>query len=234
MKILEKIQRTLSLILKELELLLKDKQALLIVFLLPILVILALGISGYLSNDQALDPSLVIGVVDLDTSSGWVGEDLSVNFTKELSQKANIINISYAEYDDNMQWRYLSDGIIDGYIIIPLNFEFYLSVAEIPAYINVTLDSTNLGGQANVISVLTETIAEFKIVHNLTRDELLPVISYEWYSDQRQSHTLRVLRTWKTDRPGSRMAGLLEVLGTGHGRSVERVPDLCTGPLRFR
>jgi len=183
-KILEKIQRTLSLILKELELLIKDRQALLIIFLLPVLVILALGFSNMnFGGTDDFDNSIIIGMVDLDTSSGWPGEDLSYNFTTYLQQKTVVVFYTSEQYQQNRQWLDLEIGNIDGYIIIPENFEFYVSISEIPAYLNLTLDATNVVAQAKIISAITDALADFKIDHNLTRDEVLPLITYEWYSD---------------------------------------------------
>lgn len=181
---MEKIQRTSSLILKELSLLFKDKTALIVIFALPLLVILALGFSNMsLSNGDNYDSSILIGVVDLDTSSGWPGEDLSSNFTDYLERYVKIIRYSEPEYQSNKQYNDLESGRIDGYIIIPLNFEFSIAIAELPGYINLTLDATNVLVQGKVLNALTEAIAIFKLDHNLTRDEILPAISQQWYSD---------------------------------------------------
>ncbi len=167
---LERVKRTLSLARKEIESLLKDKQALLIIFLLPTLVIVALGSSGGGGSAHA-----IIGIVDLDTTSGAnsPGPDLSENFTAALDSLENTEIIIFSNVAEANLSLFLEE--IDGFIIIPDMFEQNLSSDELPriAFIELYLDDTNYAGAGAVIGKVEAAIIIFKYDLNILRDEIL-------------------------------------------------------------
>ncbi|MHA1784381.1 MAG: ABC transporter permease [Candidatus Helarchaeota archaeon] len=181
-----KIGRILNLILKELEALFRDKQALLIIFLLPILVIVAIGST---SNAIQGNSTIIIGVVDLDTSGGYPGQDLSVNFTQTLDHVVDdtgkeyviVWNYTEAQYNASQPWHDLQEGKIDAYIVIPEGFETAITTISV-VYVNLTTDATNIKGQANVIGAVVDAIADFKFKHDFYADEIIPVMYQEWFS----------------------------------------------------
>ena len=177
--------RTINLILKELESLFKDKQALLIMFLLPILVIFAIGSTSSAIEGKSV---VVIGVLDIDTSTGYPSQDLSYNFTMTLDSLVDdkgadyvvIRNYTQAEIAVNQPWYDLQAGVIDGYVEIPQGFETAITTISV-VYVNVTTDATNLPGQANVINAIIEAVAIFKVQHDFYADEILPAMVQEWF-----------------------------------------------------
>jgi len=181
-----RISRILNLILKELESLFKDKQALLVIFLLPILVIVTIGLT---SSSVEGKSTLTIGVIDLDTSGGYPGQDLSENFTATLinliddqgKKYVNVVSYTSAEYNASLPWAALESGLLDAYIIIPEGFETAITTISV-VYVNLTVDATNPIGQAGVLSAIIEAIAQFKVEHNFFADEILPTIYQGWSS----------------------------------------------------
>ncbi|MHA1357325.1 MAG: ABC transporter permease [Candidatus Helarchaeota archaeon] len=167
---LERLKRTLSLARKEIESLLKDRQALIIIFLLPTLVILAVGTSGGGGNAHA-----IIGIIDLDTTSGanFPGPDLSENFTATLDELENTDIINFTSIAEANLSLFL--GEIDGFIVIPDLFEQNLSSDELPriAYFEVYLDDTNYEGAGSVIGKIEAAIIIFKYNLSIVRDEIL-------------------------------------------------------------
>ncbi len=168
--VFDRFKRTLSLARKEIESLLKDKQALIIIFLLPTLVILAIGASGNGGSTHA-----TIGIVDLDGTSGanYPGPDLSVNFTNTLDELENTDIINFTSIAAANLSLFL--GEIDGFIIIPNMFEQNLSSEEYPriAYMEVYLDDTNYAGAGAVIGKIEAAIIIFKYNLSILRDEIL-------------------------------------------------------------
>ncbi|NHI94909.1 MAG: ABC transporter permease [Candidatus Lokiarchaeota archaeon] len=184
-KIKSRASRVINLILKELESLFKDKQALLIMFLLPILVIFAIGSTSSAIQGKS---TVVIGIIDLDTSTGYPGQDLSLNFTRTLDNLVDdkgtdyvvIRNYTKAEIDTKVPWYELQAGKIDAYIEIPEGFETAITTISV-VYMNITTDATNIAGQANALNAIIEAIAIFKVQHDFYADEILPSMDQLWF-----------------------------------------------------
>ena len=178
---LERVKRTLSLAQKEIESLLKDKQALFIIFLLPTLVIFAIGSSSSGGSAHA-----TIGIVNLDTTGGAnsPGPNLSQNFTATFATipNTNIINFSNDIAAANLSLFY---GVIDGFIIIPDMFEQNLSSEELPriATIKLFLDDTNYAAAGVVIGKVELAIIKFKYNLSIIRDEVLYIPTFLYSSD---------------------------------------------------
>jgi len=177
-RVLERVRRTLSLAQKEIESLLKDKQALIIIFLLPTLVIFAIGSSSSGGSAHA-----TIGIVNLDKTSGTHPPlpNLSENFTATLKSIPNTDIIDFSA-DIASANQSLFSGKIDGFIIIPDMFEQNLSSPEMPrvAIIKLYLDDTNYATEGVVIGKVESAIIKFKYKLGYIRDEVLyfPTILY--------------------------------------------------------
>lgn len=176
---LDRVKRTLSLAQKEIESLLKDKQALLIIFLLPTIVNFAIGSSSGGGSAHA-----IIGIVDLDTTSGTYtpGPDLSENFTLTLNSIENTEIIYFNSTAEANLSLYL--GEIDGFIVIPDLFEQNLSSDELPriAYIELYLDDTNYAASGVVISKVEEAVIRFKYNLSILRDEIFYIPEFLYSS----------------------------------------------------
>ncbi|MFX1299201.1 MAG: ABC transporter permease [Promethearchaeota archaeon] len=175
----QRVKRTLSLARKEIESLLKDKQALIIIFLLPTLVIFVIGTAAGGGSAHA-----TIGIVDLDSTSGanLPGPDLSENFTATLDFIENTDIRHFSTVAEANLSLFL--GEIDGFIIIPDMFEFNLSSAELPriAFIELYLDDTNFAAVGTVIAKIEAAIILFKYNLSIMRDEILYIPKFLYAS----------------------------------------------------
>ena len=174
----QRVKRIFSLAQKEIESLIKDKQALLIFFLLPLGVLAAIGIGSGGGSVYAK-----IGIVDLDTTSGvaFPLPDLSENFTDTLDAIENtdiIIFTSIAEANES-----LFLGEIAGFIVIPDLFEANLSMGPRIAYIEIYLDDTDFGAAGTIIGKVELAILSFKYDLNYVRDEVLYVPTFQFSSE---------------------------------------------------
>ncbi|MHA1964496.1 MAG: ABC transporter permease, partial [Candidatus Thorarchaeota archaeon] len=163
-------RRIRNMVMKELRLIIKDKVALLLIFLLPAALI---GMLWYVTdasslggmtlggtpdigggddagNETSSDSGIQLGIVDLDTTSGYYGaEDLSENLTAFYETMANVtIYNSTAD-----AYRALYEQLIDAYIVIPDGFEANLT-DNFPTYIEVHYDGNDLLGSASIQGVI--------------------------------------------------------------------------------
>ena len=192
-------RRIRNMVAKELRLIVKDKVALLLIFLLPAALIgmlwwvtdmsdmgaLDLGSTGGSGGDSGDNETssggffgggdIVLGLVDQDTTRSYDGEDLSTNFTKYLNQSAELI--VYNSTDDAFQDLY--DGVIQGYVIIPDGFEANLTINE-PTYIEVHVDGTDFITEASVQGVIQAATIMFRASKLWIRSEVFPGIVIEF------------------------------------------------------
>jgi ABC-type Na+ efflux pump permease subunit len=137
--------RLFALIRKELGSLVRDKQALLVVFILPLIVIVAIGLpSGSTGNGGT---PLIIGVIDQDTSEGDPGIDLSKNWTRTLDSLENIDILNLTSINDAANLTRL--GIINGFVVIP-------------TYIDVYYDSVDASMAVLIIEAVNAATIKFK------------------------------------------------------------------------
>ena len=181
-RVFQRVKRIFSLAQKEIESLVKDKQALLIFFLLPLGVLAAIGIGSGGGSAYAR-----IGIVDLDSATfpgpNFPGPDLSENFTATLDAIENtdiIIFTSIAEANES-----LFLGEIAGFIVIPDLFEQNLSSEILPriAYIEIYLDDTDFGAAGTILGKVELAILSFKYDLNYVRDEVLYVPTFQFSSE---------------------------------------------------
>lgn len=186
-------RRIRNMVAKELRLIVKDKVALLLIFLLPAALIGMLwwvtdmsdmgdlgfgggmGGGGGGDNETSFGSGVVLGVLDLDTTDTYEGEDLSDNFTAYLELVAEVVMYNSTEeaFDD------LYGGIIQGYVIIPDGFEANLTENE-PTYIEVHVDGTDFLTEASVQGVIQTATILFRAGKLWIRSEVFPKIVIEF------------------------------------------------------
>ncbi|MHA1649566.1 MAG: ABC transporter permease [Candidatus Helarchaeota archaeon] len=150
-------RRLFALIRKELGSLIRDKQALLVVFILPIIVIVAIGLPSGGNGDNGTP--LLIGIIDLDSSEGDPDFDLSQNWTMVLDSLENvdIVNLTSISEAENLTRL----GIINGFVVIPYGFEQNLSEA-LPTYLDVYYDSVDATMAVQVVETVKAASTKFK------------------------------------------------------------------------
>lgn len=181
-------------VMKELRLIIKDKVALLLIFLLPAALI---GMLWYVTNSSSMGgmdigsgmgggsgddgnetttSSVNLGVVDLDTTRDPHGEyDLSENLTAYYEELANvtIFNTTADAY------RSLYEQQIDAYIVIPDGFEANLT-ANFPTYIEVHYDGNDLLGSASIQGIIQAGTILFRVEKLWIRSEVFPGLVIEF------------------------------------------------------
>jgi hypothetical protein len=183
------LSRVWSLFRNEIEALLKDRQSLLIVFLLPIVVMIPFwtppgqedkGLANQISLSQITNP---FGVLNLDTTRDWhianpnSTEVLSVNFTAIFMQYAGYNSTDLESYDQGI--KLLQDGVIPGFLVIPDGFEHKVTL-HIKASVTMVTDATKIETSATLTAGMEIAIAIFKVTHGLIRDQIFP-ISFQTY-----------------------------------------------------
>lgn len=205
-------RRIRNMVAKELRLIIKDKVAILLIFLLPAALIGMLwyvtdssgmggmslgggGFSGGTTGDNSTvttntnattiidnttvteeEENLVLGVVDLDTTRTYEGEDLSTNFTAYLETIAGKI-IHYNDTAD--AYRDLYEQNIDAYVVIPDGFEANLTINE-PTYIEVHYDGNDWIGSATIQGSISAAAILFRVSKLWIRSEIFPGVVIEF------------------------------------------------------
>jgi len=186
-------RRIRNMVMKELRLIIKDKVALLLIFLLPAALIGMLwyvtnqssmggmsiggggGIGGGVDTGNATSSAVILGIVDLDTTRTYDGEDLSENLTAVFDTLANVtlFNSTADAY------RALYEQQIDAYIVIPDGFEANLTINE-PTYIEVHYDGNNLLGSASIQGIIQAGTILFRASKLWIRSEVFPGVIIEF------------------------------------------------------
>jgi ABC-type Na+ efflux pump permease subunit len=164
-------RRIRNMVAKELRLIVKDKVAILLIFMLPAALIgmlwyvtdsssmggMSLGGGGLgggstsgSNNTTTTDSGIILGVIDQDTTRTYDGEDLSENFTAYLEDFTEEVIIYNSTAD---AYRDLYEKKIDGYVVIPDGFEANLTINE-PTYIELHVDSTDFLGSSTIQGVV--------------------------------------------------------------------------------
>ena len=193
-------RRIRNMVMKELRLIVKDKVALLLIFLLPAVLIGMLayvtdssgfggmdlggggGLGGGLGGDVNVtvtdDPTnetdsglgLIFGIVDLDTTRTYDGEDLSENLTAYFDMIVDEL-IRYNTTAD--AYRGLYEKEVTAYIVIPDGFEANLTINE-PTYIEVHFDGNDILSSATVSGVVQGATVLFRVSKLWIRSEVFP------------------------------------------------------------
>lgn len=192
------IIRIAALIRKEHEGIIKDRMALVVLILLPVIITFSLG--AYQFRVLTLADYAKVAVINQDTSIGDPNYNFADEFFWELVDNANkstciVFPMNNEDLANFLLWR----GDIEAIIIIPFGFNSHLASNRdpeapipVPAYINVTLDGSDFESQGKVIDCLTSAIADFKIRFNFTKDEIIPVLTAVMGPSEEQGIDLRV------------------------------------------
>ncbi len=198
-------RRIRNMVAKELRLIIKDKVAIILIFLLPAALI---GMLWYVTetssmgdmqmgrgieevgedlnlnmtainpidlNETTTDVGLILGIVDLDTTETFE-YDLSENLTAYFELIADEIII----YDNTADaYRDLYEADIDAYIVIPDGFEANLTINE-PTYIEVHYDGNDFLGAATIQGVVQGATIMFRVSKLWIRSEVFPGMIIEF------------------------------------------------------
>jgi len=187
-------RRITNMVAKELRLIVKDKVALFLIFLLPAALIGTLyfvtgesdmggmqmgGNESGDANNETIDSGVSLGIIDLDTTRTYDGEDLSENFTAYLRNFTGDL-IEYNNSDAAFEDLYQKDII--GYVVIPDGFEANLTINE-PTYVEVHTDATELIDQSTVQGIVQGATITFRASHMWIRSEVFPSMTIEFTPD---------------------------------------------------
>ena len=172
-----KLWRIWSMFLKELKLISNDKFALLLVFVLPTMIMGTMYIAinqGSSIGASDIDPTkdaeaLTVGLVDIDTTNTFPGEDLSENFTWYLSTSPDFIIIFFDTEEEALEALYFDR--IDAYAIIPYGFEGNIT-NDVPAFVDIHISSTDFTSQAAVFSAFNGVVQDFRFDHGWIKGEI--------------------------------------------------------------
>ncbi len=165
--------RFITLVRKELASIWADKQALAIIFILPLAAVVALGLTGQ-GGGQMMDNltagrAAEMGVVNLDTSVGDPRYVLSEEFITILGEQPSVTITRYdTVYAANESLYY--ENII-GFVVIGDGFEFNVS-AHLPAFVNFYADALYILASPLMALKVNDAIKDFKVAYNFTEDEI--------------------------------------------------------------
>jgi ABC-2 type transport system permease protein len=182
---------------KELRLIVKDKVALFLIFLLPAVLIGMLywttnqssfgGFQGgggggddtdatNATETSGFDSDLVLGLIDRDTTTSYPGQDLSENFTgylEEFTKELIVYN------DADKAWQDLYEEKIAGYIVIPDGFEENLTENN-PTYVEVHVDATDFFAESQIQGVVQGATIIFRASKMWIKSEVFPSVVIEF------------------------------------------------------
>ncbi|NWF96584.1 MAG: ABC transporter permease [Candidatus Thorarchaeota archaeon] len=170
-----KMWRIWSMFIKELYLIRIDKFAMLLVFVLPTMVMgtmyVAINQGSPMSSDGNTGEDVIaMGVVDLDPTDTFPGEDLSYNFTLYLSRSPSFMVTIYDTEEDALDGLYRDT--VDAYAVLPYGFEGNIT-GDIPALVPIHISSTNFDSQAKVFGAFSEVVTEFRADHGWVKGEIV-------------------------------------------------------------
>ena len=206
-------RRIRNMVAKELRLIVKDKVAILLIFLLPAALIgmlwyvtdssgmggMQIGGGGMTGggggganlttttttitnattipeNKTTTGEGLAIGVIDLDTSRTYEGEDLSENFTAYIAKLVDKV-IYYNDTED--AYRALYEKQINAYVVIPDGFEANLTINE-PTYIEIHYDGNDWIDSATIQGTISAATILFRVSKLWIRSEVFPELVIEF------------------------------------------------------
>ncbi|MHA1225300.1 MAG: ABC transporter permease [Candidatus Hodarchaeales archaeon] len=156
------LRRVWGLTRKELAVLVKDKPAMIIIFLIPTV----LTLSANMGRTGIIEPSR-IGLIDNDNSEGIPGLDMSQEFVElAVEYHKNEEFLLFIETNQTLLYEMLGEGEVEAVIILPDGMEYNISVGY-PTIIEVRVDSLNLllfqFTQQKIESLVNDFKAEFNI-----------------------------------------------------------------------
>ncbi len=115
------------------------------------------------------EDAISLGVVDIDPTDTFPGQDLSANFTWYLQNSPDFIVVIYSNESDALNALYFDR--IDAYAVIPYGFEGNIT-GDIPAFVHIHISSTDFQSQSAVFSSFSAVVAEFRYDHGWIRNEV--------------------------------------------------------------
>jgi ABC-2 type transport system permease protein len=187
-------RRIRNMVMKELRLIIKDKVALVLIFLLPAALI---GMIWYVTNSSSMggmsigggtgdgggndtgnvtitEDSVRMGIVDLDSIHDGQ-DDLSENFTAFFDNLANVTMFNTTDE----AYRALYEQQIDAYMVIPDGFEYNLT-ENVPTYVEVHYDGNDFFNSATVQGIVQAGTIMFRASKLWIRSEIFPGIVIEF------------------------------------------------------
>ncbi len=160
--------------LKELRLIQNDKFALLMIFVLPGMIMGTMWVAinqgtTVTTESGKSEDAIVLGVVDLDTTDTFPGQDLSANFTWYLSQSPDLIVVLYSDEDEAIDALYRD--LVDAYAVIRYGFEGNIT-NDVPAFVDIHISSTNFESQSAIFSAFTDVVTKFRADHGWVKGEV--------------------------------------------------------------
>jgi len=161
--------------LKELRLIQNDKFALLLVFVLPTMIMVtmfaathqsAIGISPETGKNE---DAIRLGVVDIDPTDTFPGEDLSENFTFYLTNSPDLIVQVFETEIEALNALYFDR--VTAYAVIPYGFEGNIT-GDIPAFVDLHISSTDFMSQSTVFSAFNRVVQDFRYDHGWVKGEI--------------------------------------------------------------
>jgi ABC-2 type transport system permease protein len=171
MKLLQPLKRTIALTRKEIQTIIKDRTAMVLVFMLPVITIGTLAIAIQQNDIQSETVPLNFGVINLDISDTYPGVNLAENFTDTLAELDGVTVIRYE--NESAAYSALYQRELDAYLVIPNGFEHALAL-DLPTTVDVHTSNTELQGQGAAIIAVTEASLLFRQRLGWIRSEILP------------------------------------------------------------
>jgi len=157
----------------------KDKFALLLVFALPIMIMGTMYIAinqasiAQINQDTGKNvDALVIGVVDIDPTDTFPGEDLSANFTWYLTQSPEFIVFVYEHEEDARNALY--QDVVKAFVVIPYGFEGNIT-GDIPAFVDLHVSSSDLNTQMDIFGSFSGVVNDFRFDHGWIKGEIATI-----------------------------------------------------------
>lgn len=172
--------RFLTLVKKELNVLASDKQAIAIVFILPIVALAAIGVTGGFSDDPfemlTAGRPVILGFVNTDQSLGEPNYVLADEFGYVLGEEPGVTLVNYSNLPLEERRAQAENDLyyerIKGYIWIGDGFEFNVSGHVIPGRIYMFADAIDITAEPLILKRLNDAINQFKNQFNYTEDEI--------------------------------------------------------------
>ena len=111
----------------------------------------------------------LLGVVDIDPTDTFPGEDLSENFTWYLTNSPNFIVQQFLTEVEALDALYFNR--IQAYAVIPYGFEGNIT-GDIPAFVDIHISSTDFESQTTVFSKFSNVVQDFRYDHGWVRGEI--------------------------------------------------------------
>ncbi|WP_457558597.1 ABC transporter permease [Candidatus Harpocratesius sp.] len=169
-----KLRRILMLSFKEIEILLNDKMAVLLLVIFPLSIVLLTNFGGFAANntdgngangDMPLELRFsipIIGIIDADNSEGFGNADLSYEFVKIFKDFETDGECIIKEgYSRNKLEEMIGNGEINAYIIVDDGFEYNLSIHMVGMF-TVVINSYDSFVLQDVVGVIDDVIANFQ------------------------------------------------------------------------